>query len=70
MITILEKGTGKTRAEKRNEKTYIKKCWNCKSKFTYQLEDLNMSYDLDCFVDCLNCGASNSILFKMRYKGK
>lgn len=70
MKTIIKKGVGKTKIEKQNEKEYVKKCWNCKSIFIYQNEDLFNSYDYGRFVSCPKCASSNSILFKRKFKRK
>lgn len=76
MKTIIKECKGKTREEKYKEKykekTYIKKCSNCKSKFTYQNEDiysvLGFDESLWEYVDCPVCNYENSFIIKRRYR--
>ena len=73
MLKIIKECKKKTVTQKRAEKVYIKKCWNCESKFTYQEDDINVT--LGCTPDiwrevrCPVCNACNSINFKIRYFG-
>ena len=69
MITIIKEGKGKTTSQKYRERIYIKKCWNCKSKFTYQNDDIN----LNCLyqtneVKCPVCGVFSTLLIKRKYR--
>lgn len=72
MRTIIEKCEKKTKEEKHDEKTYIKKCGNCKSKFTYQNEDIYSVWGFDEslweYVDCPVCNYDNSLIIKRRYR--
>lgn len=72
MIKTIEERKGKTKLEKKEEKTYIKKCWNCKSKFTYQNEDIKIGVglppDITEEVTCPVCYIRNNIIFKKRYR--
>ena len=75
MKMIIEKCEKKTKREKQNEKIYIKKCWNCKSKFTYQKEDIqtHLGFDPDYWedVECPVCYHRCDIGFiKRRYREK
>lgn len=69
MKKTIIKGVGKTKKQIRNEKLYIKKCWNCRSKFLYQREDINYNFDDFSWVSCPECHANCDILFKKRYRG-
>lgn len=72
MIKIIEKGN---KADKQDNKIYVKRCYNCGTKFTYQYEDIFawIGYD-DCYspknVGCPECNKRNMIFIKRRYRGK
>lgn len=71
MITIIKECKKKTKERKRADRQYIKKCWNCKSKFLYQDEDveviLSMCPDMLQSVTCPICYHKNDIYIKNRY---
>ena len=73
MLTIIKECKKKTVKQKSADKVYIKKCWNCKSKFTYQKEDIKttLGYPPDIWeeVYCPVCNACNCVNFKIRYFG-
>ena len=48
---------------------YVKKCRTCECVFTYNLDDIIITYDVDNFVRCPDCGYYISIFFKRKYKG-
>lgn len=64
MIKIIKKGY-KIKPE---DIVYVKKCYVCGCKFTYQLYDLHMGYD-DVYITCPDCGYYCNIFFKKKYKG-
>lgn len=64
MIKIIKKGY-KIKPE---DIIYVKKCYVCGCKFTYQLYDLHMGYD-DVYITCPDCGYYCNIFFKKKYKG-
>lgn len=64
MIEILKKGT-----KKHKYPTYIKKCWYCGCIYTYKDDDLSYTIEADRFLNCPQCGVSNNILFRRKYKG-
>ena len=70
MKLIIKQGNKKTRAEKRKEKCYKAKCWNCGCKFIYQDEDTKtvLGYPPDIWyeVECPHCKYIQPIQFKMR----
>lgn len=70
MKIIIKECKEKTKSQKYREKIYIKKCWNCKSIFTYQNEDIIHSYNWDEFneVKCPVCASFEEIIIKRRYK--
>lgn len=68
MKTIINSPKTKTKLEKRAEKKYIKKCWNCGTKYIYQLEDLRYGYESN-YVICPCCKSDNCIFIKRRYRG-
>ena len=51
---------------------YKCKCKECKTLFTFNIDDLEYSwvYDYDKFVQCPYCNKSNVILFLHKYKEK
>ena len=74
MKKVIKVGAAKTKTDKKAEQLYVKKCWNCKSVFTYQNEDIEVV--LGCYpgaiwteVSCPVCNQDNDITFKRRYKG-
>ena len=73
MLTIIKECKKKTVKQKIDEKVYIKKCWNCKSKFTYQKEDIEttLGFPPDIWeeVSCPVCNSCNCVNFKIRYFG-
>ena len=69
MKNIIKKGVNKTKIGKRNEQKYIKKCWNCKTIFTYQHEDINYTFEKGDWVYCPECHCCCGILFHKKYKG-
>lgn len=71
MKTIIKKGEGKTRLEKKAEIKYIHKCWNCGCEFTYQLEDIKFNWlGENEVIICPACEFENlSPLIKKKYKG-
>lgn len=67
MKVVIKRSNKKTAVQKRQERVYKTKCWNCKCKFIYQDEDvtpdpINMLYR----VDCPNCGYINLLNWKIR----
>lgn len=72
MLKIIKLGKGLSRNEKAKtyrEKThYIKKCYNCKTKFTYQFEDIRVYVEGDEYVTCPKCNDSNYIFFRRKYR--
>lgn len=73
MREIIKECKKKTTKQKIDERVYIKKCWNCKSKFTYQREDVSVNLGLapDYFedVECPVCKTCNLLTIKIRYFG-
>ena len=49
---------------------YKCKCKECKTLFTFNIDDLenNYGYDFDKYVQCPYCNKSNFILFLHKYK--
>ena len=70
MKLIIKQGKKKTKVEKRKEKCYKTKCWNCGCRFIYQQEDcvlkLGFCPDMWYEVDCPNCEYIQQIHFRIR----
>lgn len=74
MKKVIKIGKGKTKTYKKAEQLYVKKCWNCKSVFTYQNEDIGVHLGMsapDIWRDviCPVCNYKNDITIKRRYRG-
>ena len=75
MKKIIKVGVVKTKTDKKAERLYVKKCWNCKTVFTYQNEDIDVHFgmiapDMWREVICPICNHGNDLTFKRRYKGE
>lgn len=71
---IIKKGR-KNKKKEKEEIMYIKKCSNCGTLYTFQLEDicttfLSIDGEMFNYVMCPNCGERNSTFFKRKYKEK
>lgn len=66
-MKILKKGN----PPKEIEQEYIKKCFWCKSIFTYTKDDIQWGMEFDQYIECPVCGHSVSVplFFKKKYKG-
>ena len=74
MKKVIKVGVVKTKTDKKAEQLYVKKCWNCKSVFTYQNEDVEVYFGMSApdmwrDVTCPVCNHENDLTFKRRYKG-
>lgn len=70
MKEIVKKGNEITRKMILGERKYIKKCWNCKCKFTYQSKDMKWSMLHECdYVECPECDTNLYITFRRKYRG-
>ena len=68
MITIIKRGKGKTQVEKENERRYVTKCKNCRTKFIYNNQDKKRI--INEYVVCPVCENCCFIAFDIIYFGK
>lgn len=64
-MKIIKKGY-KTKPE---DIVYVKKCRTCGCVFTYNLDEITVSYNGDNIIRCPDCKYFNDIIFKRKYRG-
>lgn len=67
MKLVIKRSNKKTAVQKRQERVYKTKCWNCKCKFIYQDEDVYLQPSTASYVvGCPNCDYTNYMHWKIR----